>query len=47
MRAMEDLSKVTQAQNELGSLKEIADQPQVDPSEVQKQVLKTERVEKQ
>ena len=47
MRAMEDLSKVTQAQNELGSLKEIADQPQVDPSAVQKQVLKTERVEKQ
>ena len=42
---MEDLSKVTQAQNELSSLKEIADQPQVDPTVVQKQVLKTDKVD--
>ena len=44
---MEDLSKVTQMQNELSSLKEIADSPQVDPAVVQKQVLKTETVDQQ
>jgi len=42
---MEDQIKVTTVENELSSLKDIADQPQVNPSDVQKKVLKTETVD--
>jgi len=44
---MEELSKVVTVQNELSGLKDIANQNQEDKSTVQKEVLKTDKVDTQ